>query len=41
MSTQNIAYPYRGVALLFLGIGSISMITASVSYSKRAKEIIG
>jgi hypothetical protein len=34
------AFPYRTVALLFVGVGSVSMVTASVSYSKKTKEII-
>jgi hypothetical protein len=36
----NLAYPYRGIAITFVGFGSISMLTASVSYSKRSKNII-
>ncbi len=34
------AFPYRSVALLFVGVGSVSMVTASVSYSKKTKELI-
>jgi hypothetical protein len=34
------AFPYRSVALLFVGVGSVSMVTASLSYSKKIKEII-
>ncbi len=34
------AFPYRSVALLFVGVGSVSMVTASVSYSKKSKELI-
>ncbi len=34
------AFPYRNVALLFVGVGSLSMVTASVSYSKKTKELI-
>jgi len=33
-------YPYRGLALAIVGIGSISMVTASVSYTKKSKNII-
>jgi hypothetical protein len=33
-------FPYRTVALMFVGVGSVSMVTASVSYSKKIKEII-
>lgn len=40
MLTQSLAYPYRGYALMFLGCGSVSMVTASISYSKRSKEIL-
>jgi len=36
----NLAYPYRGIAIAFVGVGSASMLTASVSYSKRSKNII-
>ncbi|MGD0644236.1 MAG: hypothetical protein ABSA75_04960 [Candidatus Bathyarchaeia archaeon] len=39
-ATLNInlaSYPYRGYALAFVGFGSVLMVTASVSYSKRAK----
>ncbi len=34
------AYPYRGIALTLVGFGSVSMITASISYSKRSKNIL-
>jgi TRAP-type C4-dicarboxylate transport system permease small subunit len=33
------AYPYRGLAVAFVGAGSISMLAASISYSKKTKEI--
>jgi hypothetical protein len=33
-------YPYRGYALSFVGFGSVLMITASVSYSKRSKHSV-
>jgi prepilin signal peptidase PulO-like enzyme (type II secretory pathway) len=36
----NLNYPYRGVAIAFAGFGSVSMLTASISYSKRSKNII-
>ena len=36
----SLAYPYRGIALAFVGFGSVSMITASISYSKRSKTIL-
>jgi|WetSurMetagenome_2_1015567.scaffolds.fasta_scaffold483197_2 hypothetical protein len=38
--SSDLAFPYRTVALLFVGVGSVSMVTASVSYSKKIKEII-
>ena len=34
------AYPYRGIALAFVGVGSLSMLTASISYSKKTKDLI-
>jgi hypothetical protein len=36
----SFAYPYRGIALAFVGFGSVSMVTASISYSKRSKDIL-
>jgi hypothetical protein len=38
--SQSLAYPYRGVALAMVGFGSVSMVTASISYSKRSKNIL-
>ena len=38
--SQSAAFPYRGVAFLFLGVGSVSMVTASISYSKKTKQAI-
>jgi hypothetical protein len=43
--TVNVAFsldsnPYRGYALAFVGFGSCLMVTASVSYSKRSKNIL-
>ncbi len=37
----SLAYPYRGIALAFVGVGSVSMVTASLSYSKRSKKFSG
>ncbi len=34
------AYPYRGYALAFVGFGSLLMVTASLSYTKRSKNIL-
>lgn len=33
-------FPYRGYALAFVGFGSVLMVTASLSYSKRSKSIL-
>lgn len=33
-------YPYRGYALMFVGTGSFFMVTASISYSRRSKNIL-
>jgi cell division protein FtsX len=38
--SQSAAFPYRGVAFLFLGVGSVSMVTASISYSKKTRDSI-
>jgi len=38
LSYLNLAsYPYRGYALAFVGFGSLLMVTASLSYTKRSK----
>ena len=34
------SYPYRGYALAFVGFGSLLMVTASLSYTKRSKNIL-
>jgi hypothetical protein len=34
------AYPYRSLALAIVGFGSILTVIASVSYSKRSKNIL-
>ena len=34
------AYPYRGYAISFVGFGSVLMIAASISYSKRSKNYV-
>lgn len=31
------SYPYQGYALAFVGFGSLLMVTASLSYTKRSK----
>jgi hypothetical protein len=33
------SYPYRGVALTFVGFGSALTLVASISYSKRSKNL--
>jgi hypothetical protein len=33
------SYPYRGYAITFVGFGSVLMLTASISYSKRSKNL--
>jgi len=35
----NINYPYRSLALVFVGVGFTSMLIASVSYSRKAKKL--
>jgi len=37
----SLSYPYRGIAIALVGFGSVSMVTASISYSKKTKNIIG
>jgi hypothetical protein len=34
------SYPYRGYALVFVGFGSVLMVTASLSYTKRSKNML-
>jgi hypothetical protein len=36
----SLVYPYRSIALAFVGFGSVSMVTASISYSKRSKDLL-
>jgi hypothetical protein len=38
--SSSIAFPYRGVALAFVGIGSISMFVASISFQKKTKNVL-
>lgn len=33
-------YPYQGYAISFVGFGSVLMVTASISYLKRSKNIV-
>jgi len=37
--TTGTFYPFRSIALVFVGIASISMVTASISYSKKTKPL--
>jgi len=37
--TTGSFYPFRSIALIFVGIASISMVTASISYSKKTKPL--
>ncbi|MCW4043920.1 MAG: hypothetical protein NWE94_00185 [Candidatus Bathyarchaeota archaeon] len=37
---QGFDYPYRIYAFSFVGCGSVLMVTASISYSKRSKKTI-
>jgi hypothetical protein len=34
------SYPYRGYAFPIVGFGSFFMVTATISYSKRSKNVI-
>jgi len=38
-SSAEISYPYRVYAVTFVGFGSILTLAASVSYSKRSKNL--
>lgn len=38
LSFDASSYPYRIQALTFVGFGSVLMLTASISYSKRSKN---
>jgi hypothetical protein len=40
LSVNWAAYPYRGYALAFVGFGSALMVTASLSYQKRSKNLL-
>lgn len=33
------SYPYRLIAVSFVGFGSVLMLAASISYSKRSKSL--
>ncbi len=36
----EVGFPYRIQALMFVGFGSVFMLTASISYSKRSKNFV-
>jgi uncharacterized RDD family membrane protein YckC len=38
-SAEAASYPYRLLAVSFVGFGSILMLAASISYSKRSKNL--
>lgn len=35
----SFTYPYRAYAISFVGFGSVLMLVASISYSKRSKNL--
>jgi|GEM_PF-510976 len=37
--TTGQLYPFRSIAIVFVGIASLSMVTASISYSKKTKPL--
>jgi TRAP-type C4-dicarboxylate transport system permease small subunit len=37
--TSSITYPYRSLALAFVGIGFASMVVASISFSRKTKNL--
>jgi TRAP-type C4-dicarboxylate transport system permease small subunit len=37
--STSIIYPYRSLALAFVGIGFASMVVASISYTRKNKNI--
>ena len=36
---QSVVYPYRVVAIVFVGVGFVSMVAASISYSRKTKAV--
>lgn len=38
--SQSLVYPYRALAIAFVGIGSASMVVASISYSRKNKNVV-
>jgi len=39
LASSTSSYPYRMYAITFVGFGSVLMLTASISYSKRSKNL--
>jgi hypothetical protein len=39
LASSESSYPYRMYAITFVGFGSVLMLTASISYSKRSKNL--
>jgi hypothetical protein len=40
LNMAETSYPYRGIALSFVGMASVLTATASISYSKRSKNLL-
>ncbi len=40
LMSQSLVYPYRALAIAFVGIGSASMVIASISYSRKNKNVV-
>jgi len=38
--SESAVYPYRIVALAFVGVGALSMVSASISYSRKTKNLL-
>lgn len=38
--TTDLIYPYRSLALAIVGVGFVSMVVASISYSRKTKDNI-
>jgi hypothetical protein len=37
MISQTITYPYRTLGLAFVGVGTIAMVLASISFSRKTR----
>jgi uncharacterized protein (UPF0333 family) len=40
LMSQSLVYPFRGAAIALVGIGSASMVVASISYSRKTKNMV-